>query len=176
MNFELNTSIEILERTPQVLKTLLWNLPAAWIHADEGEHTWNAFDVVGHLIHCEKADWVPRINIILSNATAKTFEPLDRFAQLRDSKGKTMEDLLTEFAQWRTKNIAHVSALNLSGKELMATGTHPDFGEVTLMQLLAAWVTHDLGHLAQISRVMAKHYTQDVGPWHAYISILKERT
>lgn len=176
MNFKLDKSIEILERIPEVLKTLLWELADAWVRADEGENTWSAFDIVGHLIHCEKVDWVPRMNIILGNTADKTFEPLDRFAQFRDSEGKTMHDLLDEFTALRAKNTAYLKSLHLTENELMATGLHPAFGEVTLRQLLAAWITHDLSHLAQISRVMAKHYLRDVGPWVAYMGILKDRT
>ena len=176
MNFDLDNAIEILERTPRVMKTLLLELSEVWTNANEGENTWSAFDVVGHLIHGERTDWIPRLNLILSDKPDKTFVPFDRFAQFRDSEGKTMRNLLDTFTALRAKNIARLKSLQLTGAELALKGRHPGLGEVSVQQLLAAWVTHDLGHLAQIARVMAKHYTADVGPWHEYLTILKERS
>lgn len=176
MNFNLNTSIEILERTPKVMKALLWALSDEWVKANEGENTWNAFDIIGHLIHCENTDWIPRMDLILSKKEDKTFAPFDRFAQFHNSKRKTMHDLLEEFDALRAKNITYLKSLNLTENEFVMTGNHPALGEVTLKQLLATWTTHDFTHLAQISRVMAKHYTQDVGPWHEFINVLKDRT
>lgn len=176
MNFNLEESIEILERTPEVTTALLHGLDEAWTHVNEGKDTWSAFDIIGHLIHGERTDWIPRIKIILGDGEDKTFEPFNRFAQFRNSKGKTLHELLEAFSQLRAQNIAFLTALQLTEKELALKGVHPDFGDVTLQQLIATWVTHDLGHLAQITRVMAKHYTEDVGPWYEYISILKERS
>lgn len=176
MNFDLDNAIEILARTPKVLNTLLWDLSEEWTNANEGENTWSAFDIIGHLIHGENTDWVPRINIILSDKKKKTFASFNRFAQFRASEGKTLRDLLLEFERLRTGNIAYVRSLQLVETDLVLTGIHPEFGEVTLRQLLAAWVTHDLGHLAQIARVMAKRYTKDVGPWYEYLTILKDRS
>ena len=175
MNFNLNKSIEILTCIPKAMKTLLWDLSDEWIHANEGENTWSPYDVIGHLIHGEQTDWVPRMNIILSNKEDKTFEPFDRFAQFHNSKGKSIHYLLEEFTQLRSENLDYLKSLNLTEKELALKGTHPALGKVTLKQLLATWVAHDLGHLAQISRVMAKHYTRDVGPWYEYINILKNK-
>ena len=175
MNFDLDKAIEILERTPKIMRAFLLDLSDDWIRINEGESTWTAYDVMGHLIHGEKTDWIPRTNMILSDKKNKTFEAFNRFAHFRTSKGKSMRDLLEEFEALRTKNIAHLKSLRLTEKEFALTGMHPALGEVTLKQLLAAWVTHDLGHLAQISRVMAKHYTEDVGPWYKYINILKDR-
>jgi uncharacterized damage-inducible protein DinB len=165
-------SLEILEQTPKTLNSFLGNLSDEWIHNNEGENTWSPYDIVGHLIHGEKTDWVPRLKIILSNSKNKTFAPFDRFAQFEASKDKTITQLLNEFATLRHKNLTIVKQLNLSKVQLQLKGTHPEFGEVNLSQLISTWVTHDLGHIAQISRVMAKQYKTEVGPWTAYISIL----
>ena len=173
MNFNLDKAIEILARTPEVLKTLLWELSKEWTIANEGKDTWSAYDVTGHLIHGENTDWIPRMKLILSNAQDKTFVPFDRFAQFKNSKGKTLHELLNEFTALRAANLAYLRSVQLTETQLALKGTHPELGEVTLKQLLATWTIHDLGHLAQISRVMAKRYTQDVGPWDAYITILK---
>jgi uncharacterized damage-inducible protein DinB len=165
-------ALEILEQTPKTLNSFLGNLSDEWIHNNEGENTWSPYDIVGHLIHGEKTDWVPRLKIILSNSKNKTFAPFDRFAQFEASKDKTITQLLNEFATLRHKNLTIVKQLNLSKVQLQLKGTHPEFGEVNLSQLISTWVTHDLGHIAQISRVMAKQYKTEVGPWTAYISIL----
>lgn len=174
MNYNIDQALEILEQTPNTLKQFLSNLSEEWIFCNEGEETWSAFDVVGHLIHCENTDWIPRLNIILSAKDDKTFEPFDRFAQFEDSKGKSMLDLLNEFEHLRIKNLDYLRSLNLTEKELSLIGNHPSLGEVTVKQLLATWATHDLGHIAQISRVMAKQYKDEVGPWVEYLSILNK--
>lgn len=173
MEFNLNKALEVLERTPNVLKILLQNISIDWTNQNEGENTWSPFDVVGHLIHGEITDWVPRTEIILSNAANKTFVPFDRFAQFENSKGKTLEELLDTFAQLRSENLDKLRAMNISESDLQKEGTHPELGQVTLKQLLSAWTVHDLGHIAQISRVMAKQYTAEVGVWTQYLAILK---
>ncbi len=172
MEFNLNTAIEILERTPQVLATLLSGLNQEWIQNNEGPETWSPYDVMGHLIHGEKTDWITRTEIILSNNATKTFTPFDRFAQFEESKGKTVSELLNEFQNLRSKSLTTLKAKEITPEDLKKTGIHPHFGAVTLAQLLATWVAHDLGHLAQISRVMAKQYKEEVGPWRNYLPIL----
>lgn len=172
MEFELNNAISILERTPGVFKNFLEGLEEEWIHENEGEDTWNPFEVIGHLIHGEKTDWMVRTNLILENRGNTTFEPYDRFAQIENSKGKTLSGLLTEFETLREKNLEALRSKQLSKEDLNLKGIHPELGEVTLQQLLAAWVVHDLGHIAQISRVMAKQYKNEVGPWSKYLTIL----
>lgn len=172
MNYSIDKALEILEQTPKTLSSLLSNLSNAWVFCNEGKDTWSTFDVVGHLIHCENTDWIPRLNIILSNRDNKTFDPFDRFAQFENSKGKTLVNLLDEFQKIRTENLEYLKLLELSEEELDLKGLHPTLGEVSLKELLATWVTHDLGHIAQISRVMAKQYKKEVGPWTAFISIL----
>ena len=174
MSFKLETSIEILERTPNVLKVMLQNLPPDFISVNEGGETWNIFDVIGHLVHGEKTDWLPRAEIILSEKTDKTFEQFDRFAQFEESEGKTLTELLVEFQTLREKNISVLRSKNISDKDLENKGIHPAFGEVTLSQLLSTWVVHDLDHISQISRILAKQYQSDVGPWVEYLKILKQ--
>lgn len=173
MEFSLSKSIEVLERTPETLFQLLQNLHPDWTSTNEGVDTWSAYDVIGHLIHGDKSDWVVRAEIILSNRNEKRFEAFDRFAQFEDSKGKTLPQLLTEFNAIRKANIERLRNLNITDEDLMKTGIHPSFGSVTLAQLLATWVVHDLDHISQISRVMAKQYKDEVGPWIAYLKILR---
>lgn len=173
MNFTIEKSIEILERTPEVLNTMLRNISADWTSTNEGADTWSAYDIVGHLIHGEKTDWIPRMEIILSEKTDKAFEPFDRFAQFEESKDKSLIQLLNVFKILREKNIEHLRSKKLTDKNLQQKGIHPAFGEVKLAQLLAAWVVHDLNHIAQISRVMAKQYKAEVGPWTAYLRVLQ---
>ena len=173
MNFNLNNAIEILERTPRVLETYLANLSEEWTKADEGKNTWSPYDIVGHLIFGEKTDWIPRAKIILNNSNNKIFEPFDRFAQLEEDQSITIESLLKIFSELRESNIQELKSLNIASEDLLKTGIHPEFGEVTLQQLLSTWVAHDLGHIAQISRVMAKQYKGEVGPWVDYLGILK---
>lgn len=173
MNFEIEKSIEILKRTPGTLTAMLEGLSAEWISPNEGGETWSAYDVVGHLIHAEKTDWVPRMEIILSEKADKQFPPFDRFAQFEESKGKSLSQLLEEFKSLREKNIALLLSKKLTSKEFKEKGMHPALGEVTLSQLLATWTVHDLNHIAQISRVMAKQYKNAVGPWVAFLGILQ---
>jgi len=172
MSFTIEKSIEILERTPEVLEAMMKNISPEWTENNEGGETWNVFDVVGHLVHGEKTDWIPRVEIILSGTPDKTFKPFDRFVQFEESEGKTLPQLLDEFKKLRKKNIGVLRSKNLTDKHLEEKGVHPAFGEVTLAQLLATWTVHDLDHIAQISRVMAKQYKEEVGPWIKYLRIL----
>lgn len=172
MHFDLDKSIEILERTPAVVTEMLQGLSKEWIFNSEGENTWSPYDVIGHYIVGEKTDWIPRMRIILSENADKHFIPFDRFAQLSNDKNKPIESLLKEFSEWRRKNILELKAANLDEEKLNKKGIHPEFGEVTLRELLATWVTHDLNHIYQISRVMAKQYKEEIGPWPKYISIV----
>ncbi len=175
MEFNLTQSIEILERTPVVLENLLGNLSSDWILNNEGPETWSPYDVLGHLIHGEHTDWPARINKVLDPNLDSHFDPFDRFAQFNESQGKSVLQLLDEFALLREQNLTSVKQLKISESDLLKTGIHPSFGEVTLKQLLATWVTHDLGHLGQIVRVMAKQYTDEVGPWKQYMGILNRQ-
>lgn len=172
MEFDLEESIAVLERTPSVLRRLLEGLPEEWTHGDEGPETWSPFDVVGHLIDGEETDWMPRARIILARGDDPRFEPYDRFRHLRLNQGKTLGELLDRFEELRARNLDDLRGLELTRDELALTGEHPEFGTVTLEQLLAAWVVHDLGHLTQVARVMAKRYRDAVGPWDAYMSVL----
>jgi hypothetical protein len=172
MEFDLEQGTAILARTPAVLRELLADLPAVWIDATEGPETWSPYAIVGHLIQGERADWIPRAKIILAQGTDRRFTPFDRFAQLRESKGKTTGDLLDEFARLRAHSLAELSGWRLTESQLTLEGEHPAFGAVTLRQLLATWVAHDLGHISQTARVMAKQYRDAVGPWRAYLPIL----
>lgn len=174
MNFTLEKSIEILEGTPGVLNTMLQNISADWTSNNEGGATWSVYDIIGHLIHGEKTDWIPRAEIILSKKDNKTFEQFDRFAQFEESKGKSLKQILDEFTILRKKNIEYLLSKKITDKELRQTGIHPAFGKVNLSQLLAAWVVHDFNHIAQISRVMAKQYKTEVGPWLEYLKILQQ--
>lgn len=172
MEFDLKKSLDILTRTPFVLETLLEGISEEWIQNNEGEGTWSPFDIVGHLIHGERTDWITRMEIILSDSQNKKFDSFDRFAQFEESKGKNLRQLLDEFKALRKENIAVLRSKNIDKQDLAKRGIHPVFGEVTLEQLLATWSAHDLGHLGQIARVMAKQYTQAVGPWKQYLPIL----
>ena len=172
MKFDRNRSCEILERTPVVLRTLLAGLDDEWIMNNEGPETFSPFDVLGHLIHGEKTDWVVRAKIILESGLAKPFEPWDRFAQFEASKGKTLQQLLDEFAALRKGNLSWLRSLRLSEVELDKKGLHPLLGEVSLRNLLATWVVHDLTHIAQVTRVMAKQYKGEIGPWSEFFRIL----
>lgn len=172
MHFSLAKTIQILERTPQVLNALLYHLEEDWIQANEGPDTFSPYDVVGHLIHGERKDWIDRMNIILAGDPDKSFTPFDRFAHYKESKGKSLPDLLVEFGVLRRKNLNILKSLQLNDVQLEMTALHPSLGRVSLKQLLSSWAVHDLSHLAQISRVMAKHYNADVGPWAEFMSIL----
>ena len=173
MKFDLEKAIEVLERTPGVLSSLLDSLSADWTSSNEGGESWSAYDVVGHLIHGEKTDWIPRVDIILSPGADKHFQPFDRFAQMGESGKKTLRQLLQEFSNLRKSNIERLRAMDISDEDLAKTGIHPAFGEVTLAQLLATWVAHDLNHIGQIVRVMAKQYKAEVGPWVEYLRIMQ---
>ena len=171
-SFQLADGIAVLERTPATFRALLAGLPEGWIVANEGPETFSPFDNVGHLIHGERTDWIPRARIILEQGENRRFEPYDRFAQKRESMGKTLPQLLDEFAQLREANVATLRGWNLSDAQLAREGEHPALGRVTLRQLLAAWVVHDLGHIAQTARVMSKQYREAVGPWREYLPVL----
>lgn len=174
MPFDLAETLDILERTPAVLDSLLRGTSASWHGRNEGPDTWSALDVVGHLIYGEETDWVPRARIVLEHGETHPFEPFDRFAQERLFADWTLERLLDRFAELRRSNLETVRGWSLTEALLDLTGHHPDFGTVNLRQLFAAWSIHDLNHLAQISRVMAGRYTEEVGPWRAYLSILRQ--
>jgi hypothetical protein len=175
MQFQLTHALEVLERTPATFRALLGGLPEAWTAPNEGPETFSAFDNVGHLIHGERADWIQRARIILAQGPSRRFEPFDRFAHERESQGRTLAELLDEFARLRAENLATLRGWRLTERELALEGEHPELGSVTLRQLLATWVAHDLGHVAQTARVMAKQYREEVGPWRAYLPVLDRR-
>jgi hypothetical protein len=170
--FELARALEILERTPAAFRALLGGLSESWTMANEGPDTFSPFDNVGHLIHGERTDWIARARIILAQRPDRRFEPYDRFAQRRESQGKSLTQLLEEFARLRADNLVILREWQLTDRELSLTGEHPALGTVTLRQLLAAWTVHDIGHLAQTSRVLAKQYRDAIGPWREYLPIV----
>lgn len=170
--FQLTQAIEVLERTPGTFRALLDGLSPGWIDANEGPETFSPFDNLGHLIHGERADWIPRACVVLEQGANRRFEPFDRFAHHRESKGKTVPALLDEFAGLRTASLQTLRGWRLTERELALEGEHPALGPVTLRQLLATWVAHDLGHIAQTTRVMANQYRDAVGPWRAYLPVL----
>ncbi len=172
MDFDLTAGIVVLERTPHTLRAMLAGLPPAWTDATEGPETWSPYVIVGHLIHGERTDWIPRAQLILAHGPQRRFTPYDRFAQFRESQGKSLADLLDEFARLRAENLVTLAAWRLTDAQLALEGEHPELGPVTLRQLLATWVAHDLGHVAQTARVMAKQYREAVGPWRAYLPIM----
>jgi hypothetical protein len=172
MDFDLAEAVPLLERTPATLRTLLAGLPSAWTDANEGPDTWSPFDVVGHLIQGERTDWIPRARMILEEGRSRAFEPFDRFAQFRDSEGKSLAELLDEFERLRAASLATLKGWKLTDEQLSLEGEHPVFGAVTLRQLLATWTAHDVSHVGQIARVMAKQYRDAVGPWRAYLPIM----
>ena len=173
MTFDLTDGVVILRRTPGLLRMLVEDLPCGWNEATEGPGTWSAFDVVGHLIHGERTDWVPRVEHILNHGDAVPFPPFDREAMFEASKGKTIVELLDTFADLRTESLRRLQALNLTKEDLELPGRHPEFGQVLLGQHLATWVVHDLTHISQIVRVLARQYSDAVGPWRAYLSVLR---
>jgi DinB superfamily len=173
MDFDLPAGFAVLERTPHVLRALLAGLPPTWTDATEGPETWSPYVILGHLIHGERTDWIPRARLILDQGPQRRFTPYDRFAQFRESEGKSLAGLLDEFARLRAANLDTLAGWRLTDAELALEGEHPDFGLVTLRQLLATWVAHDLGHVAQTARVMAKQYREAVGPWRAYLPVLE---
>ncbi|HKO82443.1 MAG TPA: DinB family protein [Chitinophagaceae bacterium] len=172
MHFKLDKSHEILERTPVVLKTLLSGISDEWYMNNEGPETFSPYDVIGHLIHGEKTDWRDRATMILEHGESKTFIPYDRFAQFEQSKGKSLQQLLKEFEELRTANLKWLYSLKLTEADLDKKGMHPGLGQVTLRQLLSTWVIHDLTHIAQVARVMAKQYKEEMGPWVEYFRIM----
>jgi hypothetical protein len=172
--FNLKDAVAVLERTPTSLTALLYGLPETWIRATEGEGTWSPYDVIGHLIHGERTDWIPRARQILAGET-RPFEAFDRTAQFTESQSKSLGELLEIFVDLRRENVTALVGMNLTEADLGLRGLHPELGEVTLSQLLATWVVHDLDHVAQIARTMAKAYGEATGPWDAYLSILRDR-
>jgi len=173
MNFELEEAVAVLRRTPATLDTLLRDLPEPWLVRNEGPETWSPYDVVGHLIEGEETDWIPRTKIILEHGEARPFDRFDRFAMFEKSQGKTIFELLETFARLRAESLRELERLNLTPALLEKRGTHPILGVVTLKQLLSAWVVHDLGHIRQIVRVMAKQYRDEIGPWTEFLSIVQ---
>ena len=172
MKFNLDEAITILQKTPIVLLAMLADLDQKWTDQNEGNETWSPYDIIGHLIHGEKTDWIPRLKIILSNNEDKTFEPFDRFAQFHKHHEISLKERLNEFAELRNRNLKELNQLELKASDFEKKAIHPELGTVNLSELLATWVTHDLSHIAQICRVMAKQYREEVGPWRAYIPIL----
>ena len=171
--FSLAEASAVLTRTPSTLNALLRGLPTTWVRCNEGKDTWSAFDILGHLSFAERTDWMPRVRIILENGETRSFDPFDRFAQLKESQDKSLEQLLDDFARLRGDNLAALQALNLQPEDLTRRGRHPALGVVTLSELLATWAVHDLTHLHQLSRVMAHRYRDAVGPWSAYLGVLQ---
>jgi hypothetical protein len=170
--FVLAEAIAMLQRTPIVIDALLRGLPVDWVTAREGASSWSPFDVVGHLIHGERTDWVPRTRVILEHGDSRSFDRFDRSAQFTESKGKTLEELLDQFAVERRRNLTQLVAMRLTDDDLERRGRHPELGVVTLRQLLATWVAHDLDHIMQISRVLGRQYSNEVGPWQAYLRVI----
>ena len=170
----LDEAVAILERTPASLTALLKDLPERWIQATEGTGTWSPYDVIGHLIHGERTDWIPRARHIMAG-DSRPFEPFDRMAQSRNNQAKSLGELLVTFAELRKQNLATLLEMNVTNEDLHRRGLHPELGAVTLGQLLATWVVHDLDHVGQIARTMAKVYSEATGPWSAYLSILRDR-
>ena len=173
MKHNLQDTMSLLSRTPAALNALLRDLPETWTFRNEGEKTWSAFDVVGHLIHCDRTNWMPRAKMILQFGETQAFEPFDRWGQARASAGKSLAQSLDEFAQVRAEKLNELRALNLRQEDLERRGRHPAMGTVTLAELLATWAVHDLTHLHQISRTMAHQYREAVGPWSAYLGVLQ---
>ena len=172
MGFDLQQTIALLARTPSTLNALLRDLPQTWTLCNEGPKTWSPFDIVGHLIHGERTDWMPRARMILQHGESRAFEPFDRLAQERESQGKSLRELLDEFARLRSENLDALRAMNLQPADFDRCGRHPALGVVTLSQLLATWAVHDMTHFHQLSRVMAYQYREGVGPWSAYLGVL----
>jgi len=173
MQHNLQNTISLLTRTPAALNTLLRDLPETWTFRNEGENTWSAFDIIGHLNHGERTDWMPRLKVVLQFGETQAFEPFDRQGHAREIQGESLAQLLDEFARLRSENLAELRALNLRQDDLERRGRHPALGVVTLSALLATWAAHDLTHLHQISRVMAHQYREAVGPWSAYLGVLQ---
>lgn len=173
MQQDLQHTLSLLARTPATLDALLRELPDAWTRQNEGENTWSAYDVVGHLIHGDRTDWMPRARRILEFGETRAFEPFDRLAQNRESQGKSLPELLDEFTRLRAKNLDELRAMNLRPEDMERRGLHPALGSVTLAELLATWAAHDLTHMHQISRIMAHQYRQAVGPWSRFLGVMQ---
>ena len=173
MAHDLQQTISFLGTTPAALQSLLRDLPEAWTVRNEGEHTWSALDIVGHLIHCERTDWMPRTRVVLQFGESQPFPPFDREGHTREGGGQSMKQLLDEFARVRSESLGELRALNLTQEDLERRGRHPSLGVVTLSELLATWAVHDLTHLHQVSRVLAHQYREAVGPWSAYLGVLQ---
>ncbi len=174
MRYEVESSMDVLRRTPDTLRGLLAGIGESWARSNEGRDTFSPFDVVGHLIDGEETDWIPRARIILAQGPDPTFTPYDRFRHYARNRGRSLDSLLDEFARLRTANLDLLASWKLGDPELDLQGRHPSLGPVTLRQLLATWVVHDLGHIAQVSRVMAKQYREAVGPWVEYLPVLTD--
>jgi DinB superfamily len=170
---DLQQTVSLLSRTPGALNALLRDLPDTWTSRNEGESTWSVFDVIGHLIHGERTDWIPRAKIILRFGEAQTFERFDRLGHVRESQGKSLGQLLDEFAQSRSESLNELRTLNLKPEDFERRGRHPVFGVVTLSELLATWAAHDLTHLHQISRILAYQYREAVGPWTKFLGVMQ---
>jgi uncharacterized damage-inducible protein DinB len=175
MNFSFEDALPVLRSTPSVLRAWLEHLPDTWIRANEGPETWSPFDIVGHLIHGERTDWMERVDILLTHGESRPFTPFDRFAQFEASRGKALPHLLDTFADLRAANLLRLESLRLNPKDFTRRGRHPELGQVNLGQLLATWVAHDLNHLGQIARVMGRQYSEAVGPWVEYLPMLATR-
>lgn len=173
MEQKLELTTALLARTPATLDAMLRNLPDAWVQANEGEKTFNAYQVMGHLAHGERADWMPRVKMILEHGESRAFVPFDRFAQDRESAGKTLSQLLDEFAELRAQNLNELRTLGVTDQQLQLHGKHPRLGSVTLGNLLATWAAHDMTHLHQIARIMAHQYREAVGPWTVFLGVLQ---
>jgi len=173
MNHDLGHTVALLSRTPTSLNAFLRDLPQSWTHSNEGPDTWTAYDIVGHLIHAEHTDWIPRATMILHHGESQTFKPFNREGQQEKSRGKSLNDLLDEFASVRAKSLLQLQALDIQPRDLGRCGLHPAFGPVTLAQLLATWTVHDLTHLHQLTRLMAHQYREAVGPWSVYLGVLQ---
>ena len=169
----LDDTIALLSRTPAALDALLRDLPETWTHRNEGENTWNAYEIVGHLIHGERANWMPRTRMILQFGDTRPFEPFDRVEPANQGESQPFGQLLDEFARLRSENLTQLRAFNLQEEDFERRGRHPSFGVVTLSQLLATWAAHDLSHLHQLSRVLAHQYLETVGPWTAYLGVMQ---
>jgi len=175
VDFRFDDALPVLRRTPAVLRAQLQDLPDPWIRATEGPDTWSPFDVVGHLIHSDRTNWMPRVEHILRHGDAVTFPAFEREAMFEASRGRSLAELLDGFAALRAESLDRLIALRLTDADLERRGRHPEFGAVTLRQHLATWVAHDLTHIRQVVRVMARQYSAAVGPWRAYLSILREK-
>jgi hypothetical protein len=173
--FVMAEAVALLTRTPGTLDALVRDLPDGWVTANEGGNTWSPFDVIGHLIHGERTDWMPRVRMILDHGQTRAFEKFDRFAQFTASQGRSLASLLDEFASLRKDSLRELAALQLTDADLDRRGQHPELGVVTLRQLLSTWVAHDLDHIVQIARVLAGQYADEVGPWRAYLRIISGR-